>query len=52
MERWGILLSQAKENFMDASHAEDQHKEYIGAELRRFGREAVAEEKLQVVSPF
>ena len=36
---------------MDASHAEDQHKEYIGAELRRFGREA-GEEKLQVVSPF
>jgi len=36
---------------MDTSHAEDQHKEYIGAELRRFGREA-GEEKLQVVSPF
>ena len=36
---------------MDASYAEDQHKEYIGAELRRFGREA-GEEKLQVVSPF
>lgn len=36
---------------MDASHTEDQHKEYIGAELRRFGREA-GEEKLQVVSPF
>ena len=36
---------------MDASHAEDQHKEYIGAKLRRFGREA-GEEKLQVVSPF
>lgn len=36
---------------MDSSHAEDQHKEYIGAELRRFGREA-GEEKLQVVSPF
>lgn len=36
---------------MDASHAENQHKEYIGAELRRFGREA-GEEKLQVVSPF
>ncbi len=34
---------------MDASHAEDQHK-HIGAELRRFGREA-GEEKLQVVSP-
>ena len=36
---------------MDASHTEDQHKEYLGAELRRFGREA-GEEKLQVVSPF
>lgn len=36
---------------MDASRAEDQHKEYLGAELRRFGREA-GEEKLQVVSPF
>ena len=36
---------------MDTSHAEDQHKEKIGAELRRFGREA-GEEKLQVVSPF
>ena len=36
---------------MNASHTEDQHKEYIGAELRRFGREA-GEEKLQVVSPF
>lgn len=36
---------------MDTSHAEDQHKEYIGAELRRFGREA-GKEKLQVVSPF
>ena len=36
---------------MNTSHAEDQHKEYIGAELRRFGREA-GEEKLQVVSPF
>ena len=35
---------------MNASHAEDQHKEYIGAELRRFGREAGGE-KLQVVSP-
>ena len=50
-EKWGILLSQEKENLMNASHAEDQHKEYIGAELRRFGREA-GEEKLQVVSPF
>ena len=36
---------------MNTPHAEDQHKEYIGAELRRFGREA-GEEKLQVVSPF
>ena len=36
---------------MDTSHAEDQHKEKIGAELRRFGREA-GEEKLQVESPF
>ena len=36
---------------MDTSHAEDQYKEKIGAELRRFGREA-GEEKLQVESPF
>ena len=36
---------------MDASQDEDQHKEYLGAELRRFGREA-GEEKLRVVSPF
>lgn len=36
---------------MDASRSADNHKEFIGAELRRFGREA-GEEKLQVVSPF
>ena len=36
---------------MDASRSADNHKEFIGAELRRFGRE-VGEEKLQVVSPF
>ena len=36
---------------MDASRSADNHKEFIGAELRRFGREA-GEEKHQVVSPF